>query len=106
MVLAAPHSTERALDRFGCQLKPRQILQSLSKTHSISYLRTEKQNPTRLYVSTGRFGAGDGIRTRDINLGKVALYQLSYSRDGRPIRHSLMTLFQSQFMWLQCWQLG
>ena len=25
-------------------------------------------------------GAGDGIRTRDINLGKVALYQLSYSR--------------------------
>ena len=29
-----------------------------------------------------RFGAGDGIRTRDINLGKVALYQLSYSRRG------------------------
>ena len=26
------------------------------------------------------FGAGDGIRTRDIDLGKVALYQLSYSR--------------------------
>ncbi len=24
--------------------------------------------------------AGDGTRTRDINLGKVALYQLSYSR--------------------------
>ena len=28
----------------------------------------------------GEIGAGDGIRTRDINLGKVALYQLSYSR--------------------------
>jgi hypothetical protein len=27
-----------------------------------------------------RLGAGDGIRTRDIDLGKVALYQLSYSR--------------------------
>ena len=27
-----------------------------------------------------RRGAGDGIRTRDINLGKVALYHLSYSR--------------------------
>ena len=26
------------------------------------------------------FGAGDETRTRDINLGKVALYQLSYSR--------------------------
>ncbi len=29
---------------------------------------------------SGFFGAGDGIRTRDIDLGKVALYQLSYSR--------------------------
>ena len=28
----------------------------------------------------GRDGAGDGTRTRDIDLGKVALYQLSYSR--------------------------
>ena len=27
-----------------------------------------------------KVGAGDGVRTRDINLGKVALYQLSYSR--------------------------
>ncbi len=25
-------------------------------------------------------GAGDETRTRDLNLGKVALYQLSYSR--------------------------
>ena len=28
----------------------------------------------------GRIGAGDRIRTGDIDLGKVALYQLSYSR--------------------------
>jgi hypothetical protein len=28
-------------------------------------------------------GAGDGIRTRDIDLGKVALYQLSYSRSTK-----------------------
>ena len=27
-----------------------------------------------------RIGAGNGTRTRDIDLGKVALYQLSYSR--------------------------
>ena len=27
-------------------------------------------------------GAGDESRTRDLNLGKVALYQLSYSRMG------------------------
>ena len=25
-------------------------------------------------------GAGDGVRTRDIQLGKLALYQLSYTR--------------------------
>jgi hypothetical protein len=30
------------------------------------------------YVASS--GAGNGTRTRDINLGKVALYQLSYSR--------------------------
>ena len=30
-------------------------------------------------------GAGDGIRTRDIDLGKVALYQLSYSRLKRNL---------------------
>ena len=28
-------------------------------------------------------GAGDGVRTRDIQLGKLTLYQLSYSRTGR-----------------------
>jgi hypothetical protein len=38
----------------------------------------------------GSFGAGDGIRTRDIDLGKVALYQLSYSRSrGTTIMASL-----------------
>ncbi len=26
------------------------------------------------------YGAGGGIRTRDLNLSKVALYQLSYTR--------------------------
>jgi hypothetical protein len=31
----------------------------------------------------GREEAGDETRTRDIQLGKLALYQLSYARDGR-----------------------
>ena len=35
-------------------------------------------------LSTGRDGAGDGIRTRDILLGKQTLCQLSYSRSGGP----------------------
>ncbi len=30
-------------------------------------------------------GAGDETRTRDINLGKVALYQLSYTRVKQSI---------------------
>ena len=29
-------------------------------------------------------GAGNGTRTRDIKLGKLALYQLSYARPGTP----------------------
>ncbi len=33
-------------------------------------------------MTCSKGGAGDGIRTRDIDLGKVALYQLSYSRFG------------------------
>jgi hypothetical protein len=45
-------------------------------------------------------GAGDGIRTRDIDLGKVALYQLSYSRtQGNPIlaqkQYTCQTLLKS-----------
>ena len=29
------------------------------------------------------YGAGDGARTHDLDLGKVALYQLSYARKKR-----------------------
>ena len=41
--------------------------------------------PRRRVIGGGGFvgptvGAEDGIRTRDLNLGKVALYQLSYFR--------------------------
>ena len=34
-------------------------------------------------------GAGNEARTRDLNLGKVALYQLSYSRAEARILHDL-----------------
>lgn len=33
--------------------------------------------------ATQNSGAGNEARTRDLNLGKVALYQLSYSRAAR-----------------------
>ena len=32
------------------------------------------------FINTLENGAGNEVRTRDLNLGKVALYQLSYSR--------------------------
>ena len=36
------------------------------------------------YRFDDEYGAGDESRTRDLNLGKVALYQLSYSRVRQP----------------------
>ena len=35
-------------------------------------------------LTSSKSGAGDETRTRDINLGKVALYQLSYTRACEP----------------------
>jgi hypothetical protein len=40
--------------------------------------RTEKPR-----LCGGFLRAGDGARTRDLKLGRLALYQLSYSRIGR-----------------------
>ncbi len=34
------------------------------------------------------YGAGNETRTRDPDLGKVVLYQLSYSRKWRPLGDS------------------
>ena len=41
-----------------------------------------KKNPAEELIHAGFriFGAGNETRTRDPNLGKVVLYQLSYSR--------------------------
>ena len=36
-----------------------------------------------LYPATFEPGAGDGVRTRDPELGKLVLYQLSYTRIAR-----------------------
>src|ERR1700730_9489517 len=44
------------------------------------------QKLRRLLMIIQKFGAGNETRTRDLNLGKVALYQLSYSRILRPWR--------------------
>src|SRR3989344_9590983 len=43
----------------------------------------KKEEPAKRHLL--RFGAGKEARTPDLNLGKVALYQLSYSRDRGSI---------------------
>ncbi len=49
-------------------------------------------------------GAGDGIRTRDIHLGKVALCQLSYSRSGGPhSRSGALRQERGDVTRLWCW---
>ncbi len=49
--------------------------------------------------------AGDGARTRDIKLGRLALYQLSYSRNKSPeprivliCTHQLIHFYESRSM--------
>ena len=42
------------------------------------YILQKRKNPAVQGFS--KIGAGNEVRTRDLNLGKVALYQLSYSR--------------------------
>ena len=37
-------------------------------------------------VIMSRVGAGNRVRTGDLNLGKVALYQLSYSRNSEALK--------------------
>ena len=44
-------------------------------------LRITHHESGRTLKARKQFGAGDGIQTRDLHLGKVALYQLSYSRE-------------------------
>jgi hypothetical protein len=58
-------------------------------------------------LRTGKNGAGNEVRTRDLNLGKVALYQLSYSRvivtDGTDLqRHFVIkSTMKSSILWRQ-----
>ena len=41
-----------------------------------------------------KFGAGNEIRTRDPDLGKVVLYQLSYSRNKRGTSFEVVRILQ------------
>jgi CDP-diacylglycerol-glycerol-3-phosphate 3-phosphatidyltransferase len=49
--------------------------------------RKQKGRQQRELGSLRKTGAGNESRTRDLNLGKVALYQLSYSREEVKLWH-------------------
>ena len=48
--------------------------------------KADNKKPPSTGKVWGDCGAGDEIRTRDIYLGKVVLYQLSYSRNKKNPR--------------------
>jgi hypothetical protein len=58
----------RSLNRLGAPTSPR-----LPRTHS-------GLQPSICATLQAKVGAGDEARTRDVHLGKVVLYQLSYTR--------------------------
>ena len=49
----------------------------------------KRKRALRLQGPSSGYGAGNEARTRDLNLGKVALYQLSYSRVNRRCQITL-----------------
>ena len=75
--------------RLG-RLAGRKALTSRFHTRS----RLEQKEEQRLQIVVPRnSGAGKESRTPDLNLGKVALYQLSYSRNvGQIIRNNFAEL--------------
>ena len=62
-------------------------------TNFVNYLKLHCKKEIPLAIGISR--AGNGTRTRDINLGKVALYQLSYSRISKFIR-TILFIFLSE----------
>ena len=68
---------------MGFQDSTRQCCQGKWRLGSESNRRTRSCSPLHDHSATeplGGVGAGNRVRTGDLNLGKVALYQLSYSR--------------------------
>ena len=59
-------------------------LSALNAEREVAGRKQKKLGSRARLLATPRSttGAGNGIRTRDPNLGKVVLYQLSYSRIG------------------------
>jgi hypothetical protein len=66
-------------------IEPVDLFLTKEALYRLSYvghkLRRLGESPfEKIKISAFLFGAGDEIRTRDIQLGRLKLYQLSYSR--------------------------
>ena len=53
--------------------------------YRLSYLGIEVEMDGHWPSAIRKIGAGNGIRTRDPELGRLALYQLSYSRNTKMV---------------------
>jgi hypothetical protein len=60
---------------------------------------TEPHGLITLSKTNALFGAGDEARTRDIQFGKLKLYQLSYSRTAACLQHFLFLSNAQLFKW-------
>ena len=67
-----------ALDEIGKEAGNGAKVKSIDQF--VAFIQTTAQNFNRFSAD----GAGDGSRTRDLKLGKLALYQLSYTRIAPP----------------------
>ena len=97
--------------RYITALLPRRILSALIALHCmkpntadpsqvIQIAITPMKKDSILKCCPFNFGAGEESRTLDLNLGKVALYQLSYSRIRRALytkKGSGQNLMQNSF---------
>ena len=57
------------------------------KVVAFNILDKEKTLRAQRLLKEFFIGAKDGVRTRDLDLGKVALYQLSYARARKESKH-------------------
>ena len=63
-------------------IEPMNLFLTKEALYRLSYVGSRLVTDSRKELKTTKtsFGAGDEIRTRDIQLGRLKLYQLSYSR--------------------------
>ena len=65
----------------------RSVNRSLTAWNGVLLQLADRQKKRGLIAQSSCFWAENGTRTRDLNLGKVALYQLSYFRNLQIINH-------------------